>query len=351
MVIKYVLPVVALGLLAFAIWSVAGARQEGPPAAPPLEPPRSPYEAPVAGSGIIEPRTEDIEVGSPLPGVVVEVFVEEDQKVRAGDKLFRLDDRQELAELSARTAVVTAAQAELTRLEQQPRPEDVPVLQAAVDGAKATLADAQDQLRRVQPLVEKGIASQEELARAQQAVERASAELAQANAELARLNAGAWQYELEVARAEVARAQSQVDQVNIELGRLVVRAFVDAEVLQVDVRPGEFVGAPPGEPLIVLGDVELLHARVDIDEHDIPRFHPGAAAKAQLRGAPGVEFALTFVRVEPYVVPKISLTGDNTERVDTRVLQVIYAIDPGDRQLYVGQQLDVFIEAAEGSQP
>ena len=49
------------------------------------------------------------------------------------------------------------------------------------------------------------------------------------------------------------------------------------------------------------------------------------------------------MRVEPYVVPKKSLTGDNTERVDTRVLQVIYALVSADRRVYVGQQLDVFV--------
>jgi hypothetical protein len=45
------------------------------------------------------------------------------------------------------------------------------------------------------------------------------------------------------------------------------------------------------------------------------------------------------------VVPKRSLTGDNTERVDTRVLQVIYALDGDPTAVYVGQQLDVFIDA------
>jgi HlyD family secretion protein len=61
---------------------------------------------------------------------------------------------------------------------------------------------------------------------------------------------------------------------------------------------------------------------------------------------PRSEYQLRFVRVEPYVVPKKSLTGENTERVDTRVLQVIYAVENPDPPLYVGQQLDVFIQAS-----
>ncbi len=62
-----------------------------------------------------------------------------------------------------------------------------------------------------------------------------------------------------------------------------------------------------------------------------------------LRGDPRQKFELRFVRVEPYVVPKKSLTGDNSERVDTRVLQVIYAVEGSGLPLYVGQQVDVYI--------
>jgi hypothetical protein len=115
-------------------------------------------------------------------------------------------------------------------------------------------------------------------------------------------------------------------------------------VLQVNVREGEFVGAPPSQALVVLGDChKRVHVRVDIDEHDIPRFKKEAPAQASLRGTPQVKYPLKYLRVEPYVIPKKSLTGDNTERVDTRVLQVIYELDTTDRPIYVGQQLDVFI--------
>jgi HlyD family secretion protein len=114
----------------------------------------------------------------------------------------------------------------------------------------------------------------------------------------------------------------------------------------VNVRPGEFVGAPPERALIILGSTTQLHVRVDIDEYDIPRFVPDAPARATLKGQSKDFFPLRFVRIEPYVIPKKSLTGDNTERVDTRVLQVIYAVDGGDRRLFVGQQVDVFIDAS-----
>jgi len=64
-----------------------------------------------------------------------------------------------------------------------------------------------------------------------------------------------------------------------------------------------------------------------------------------VRGNSDLKTPVTFERFEPFVLPKKSLTGDSTERVDTRVLQVIYRVENQSLQLFVGQQMDVFIEA------
>jgi multidrug resistance efflux pump len=343
MFVKYVLPISAAAFLGLAIYYLASRQEVEADVQPPADPPRAPFEHPLAGAGIVEPQTEDIEVGSPLPGVVVEVAVREGDRVKSGDLLFRLDDRQQQAELSVRQAALAAAEAQVQKLRSQPRPEELPVAEARVRATDAELQDARDALDRVTPLVERGVATAEELVRRRQAVHRAQSLLEHAQAELDLLKAGAWQFDLDIAAAAVAQAEAQVREVEIEIERLSVRALAAGEVLQVDVRPGEFVGAPPGQPLLVLGDVETLHVRVDIDENDIPRFREDAQAQAYPRGAPQTAVPLRFVRVEPYVVPKRSLTGDNTERVDTRVLQVIYRV-VGEARLYVGQQLDVYLD-------
>jgi len=133
-----------------------------------------------------------------------------------------------------------------------------------------------------------------------------------------------------------------------DLERLTVRAPMDGRVLQVKAHLGEFasvaaswVGQPPS---ILLGSVTPLHVRVDVDENDAWRIPVGAAATGFLRGRDALKMPLTFVRFEPYVVPKKSLTGDSAERVDTRVLQALFSFEPGDPPIYVGQQMDVFIE-------
>src|SRR5262249_25930780 len=127
----------------------------------------------------------------------------------------------------------------------------------------------------------------------------------------------------------------------------------EAEVLQVKIRAGEFAPAATTEtPLVLLGRSKPLHVRVDVDEHEGWRVRPGAAGVGHLRGNADVKTPLRFVRFEPFVVPKKSLTGDSTERVDTRVLQVIYRVERDDLPLFVGQQLDVFIDAkSDGGGP
>jgi hypothetical protein len=96
---------------------------------------------------------------------------------------------------------------------------------------------------------------------------------------------------------------------------------------------------------MIMGTVDPLHVRVDIDEHDAWRVRGGSKAVAFVRGNKDISTTLEFVRFEPYVVPKRSLTGESTERVDTRVLQVLYRFTRGTLPIYVGQQMDIYIES------
>jgi multidrug resistance efflux pump len=117
-------------------------------------------------------------------------------------------------------------------------------------------------------------------------------------------------------------------------------------ILQVNARPGEYASATPKSAAVVLGDVEHLQVRADVDEQNAPRLQPGQTATAYIKGDTTQPIELRFLRIEPYVVPKVSLTGASTERVDTRVLQVIYSFErPKDRPVYVGQQVDLFVKS------
>jgi HlyD family secretion protein len=343
---KFGLPLVALLALGFAVFHVVRAQQAPPKLRPPVEPARSPFGSGVAGAGLVEAKTENIAVGSHLPGVVTKVHVKVGDVVEEGQPLFELDDRALRAELATKEAAVESARAQLHKLKQMPRKEELPAMKARVDEAKATLADQEDLLARTRRLASQGAVGAEERVRREQAVKVARQQLRRAEADLELMKAGAWKPDLRVAEAALLSARAVADRVETEIERLQARARVRGKVLQVNVRPGEYVSTPASTPPVVLGSVDVLHVRVDIDENDIPRFAKGAPARATLRGDPRRELPLTFVRVEPYVIPKKSLTGDNTERVDTRVLQVIYALDSSAEGVYVGQQVDVYIDGS-----
>jgi multidrug resistance efflux pump len=344
---QFLVPVLAAAMFGLAVYHVVRASQTLPAPPPPAEPARTPFARTIAGAALVEAQTENIAVGSALAGVVLEVYVPVDEvgkQVKAGDPLFRVDDRHLRAQLEYQEANMVSARAQLAKLEQQPRPEELPPSAAKVRTAEASVALQRDLAQRARKLAASAAMAPEDINQRLLTLEVARQQLAQAEADDRLLRAGAWDADKAVARAAVAMAAAQAKQTRTEIERALVRAPVDGRVLQVNVRPGEYVGNQAGTALMVLGRAQRLHVRVDIDERDVDRFRPGLPARAMTRGAARHSYPLTFVRVEPYVIPKKSLTGDNTERVDTRVLQVIYALGAGDRPVYVGQQLDVFMD-------
>jgi RND family efflux transporter MFP subunit len=306
---RVVVPVLAVAGIGYATYYSTVVADRPPP--PPNQlalPAETEFASSVSGSGLIEASSRNIDVGSFLSGIVAEVAVLEGQRVKRGDLLFVLDTR--------------AARAELAVAEQ-----DVAEARAGVAQGQAELGDREDQLRRSERLVAGVSVSEDRVARQQFAVRTARAQL-------------------EAARAAVGVAEARVAAARVMLDRLSVHAPIAGRVLKVGVRPGEFVVAgPAGTPYVLLGEDHPLHVRVQVDENDLWRLDTARLAEAVMRGNRDIRFPLTFVRIEPWVLPKRSLTGDTTERVDTRVLELIYSFEPGDRQVFIGQQVDVFIEA------
>jgi HlyD family secretion protein len=347
--IRYVLPIIALATLAFAVVHVVNARapQE---VLPPLEPPaQTTFTHTVAAAGLVESSSENIAISTPVAGLVTAVHVSAGDRVRAGDRLFSLDDRDLQSELAVRQATLEVARRRLAHLVAQPRAEDVPPAEARLREAEATLADAEMQLQLIERVTDRRAIREEDLNRRRFAVDAARARRDTARTALNLVTAGAWAPDIETARAEVRLAEAQVRRIRTDIDRLTVTASVAGAILQANVRPGEYAQSGPlTTPLMLLGSVDRLHVRADVDEHDAWRIKTDAPAMAAVRGNARLTVPITFVRFEPYVVPKRALSGATSERVDTRVLQVIYRLDKAPFPLYVGQQLDVFLE---GHQP
>ena len=297
------------GVLAIVnVSNVQAERAMPPPGEPPVPPPTKPYADAVAATGILEALSENVAIGVPTAGLVTEVFVKVNDAVKIGAPLFKLDDRDLLAE-----KLTIQAQQEVAR--------------AQIIVSEAQLAKIQSQLARLSAISDRRAVSEDDLENRKQDVAVARAQLS-------------------AAQAQLASSALALERLSLLIARLTVSAPRAGEIIQLNIRAGEYAATAPKTPAMIIGQTDTLQIRADIDEQNATRIRPGQAATAYLKGDPSIKFPLEFIRVEPYVIPKISLTGASTERVDTRVLQVIYSLKrPPNLPLYVGQQVDVFIEA------
>jgi multidrug efflux pump subunit AcrA (membrane-fusion protein) len=303
---RLILPALAVGCLVFAISAVI--RPERTRADPPATPPTAAYASTVAGVGTIEPQSELIAVAAETPGVIRSVLVQPGDRVAQGQPLFRIDARAAAAALA--TAQADAASA-----------------RAAARQVEVALADERQRLSLYEAVDDARALSSDELERRRFAVRRAEAAVVQARAS-----------------AEAARAQARARAVDLD--RLTVSAPIAGRIFRVDARPGEYaVAGPASQPLIAMGEDALLHVRAEFDEADAGRLRPGGRAYGALRGQADRRIPLSLVRIEPQVVEKRALAG-GSERVDTRVVEAIFSFDPDAHPAYLGQRVDVFVEAA-----
>lgn len=319
---------------------------------PPEYPPPVPiYEDFIAGEGIIEASSKDIAIGVPYGEIVEAIFVKEGQRVSKGDPLFRLDTKIQSAELHASRNELLTALAEYTRQLRLPREEEVYPLEEEVSLAKADLEDQKKQLELYNRIKDQRAISQDMLNQKRFAVDKAEANYAFKIRELELLNAGAWKYDLEIGKAKVDVAKAKMAIADVSLQRATITAPIDGEVLRINVRPGQYAGIESQMPLMLFGQTTPLMVRVSIDETEAWRVKEGAKATAYVRGNSTIQFPLKFAYIEPYIVPKQNLTGDAKELVDVRVLQVLFSFEKGKKPIYVGQMVDVYIEADTNGKP
>lgn len=291
---------------AFCMVYVLRQREEIPPAHPLVPPPQSPFVKAVAGAGLIEAVNENISIAPPSTSLVEKVMVQVGQPVKEGDILAVMDTRDLWAQKEAAEARITVAENQIKVW-------------------KVNVEDTEDQLKRYTGLNREGVVADEDYQRRY----------------FNRLNAIA---NLEKSQSELILAQKDLRLAESMLERQNIRAPRDGVILQSNIRKGEYSSFVSSNALFVLGGIDQLQIRVDIDEQNAGMVRPGAPAVAFVKGETEKAIPLRFVRIEPFVIPKKSLTGASSERVDTRVLQVIYQFDPPNRPLYVGQQVDVYIE-------
>jgi HlyD family secretion protein len=326
-----------------------------------FQPASNPYAHGLYAQGIVEsdqPAGENVNLYPDVTGAVTKIWVREGALVKAGDTLLSIDDTVQRASTAQLAAQAQAAHAQLDALRAQPRSEALAVSQAQVRQAQANLKTAQDQLDKQQRAyrLDPRAVSKDVLDNAVNArsVAQASLEVATRQFELTR--AGAWVYDVRNQERQVEALEKAAAAAAALLAKYTIRAPVDGVVLSVNAAHGAYV-SPQGVyetyaqgqvPVIVMGSApQRLAVRCYVDEILIHRLPDAGKLKARMsvRGT-ALTLPLAFERLQPYVGPKIELSNARTERVDVRVLPVIFSVDvPHDVKLYPGQLVDVYIAA------
>lgn len=334
-----------LFLIFFALWWEVQSPIEKENSVPPAV---APYKSYISGVGIVEPSTNNIFIGTPLNRIVEKVMVAVGEKVKKGQILIQLDGRDLQAELKVQLAAYKSALAKFKKLQSFPRPEDLTEATAVLTDAKVKLDFAKNEYERIKTLQDQRALSEMDKNRRYSDYQQAEANFLQAQAKWEKTKAGVWKPDLEIARYNVQEAQANMQRIKTEIDRTIIRSPIDGTVLQINIHGGEF---PPPDtfktPMMILGNIDSLNIRVSINQLDIPYFEPGAPAMAFLQGNTRMQFPLLFLRIEPFLTRKQDFTNEVGEIIDTRVLQIIYRVKNDDHPIYVGEQMDAFIETKQ----
>lgn len=341
-----ILPIISVLGIGLAVYLVYKQSRPAPTAPPSGQPTKSPFSNRVAGSGLVEPATEIMNIGTSISGTVQSISVKEGQLLKKGDILFTIDQRDTVAQLGAAKAKLEVATRKVEQLKSMPRVEDVDRAKAIVAQRQSAVDDATLRLQRLNAVEDQSAISANEKPTRMFELNLTTSRLAEAQSELAKLMKGTYPEDLAVAVAEAKVADADVGMLQTDLAQSEVKAPIDGTVLRVNARAGEFAAAGTlREGLVVMGQLTPLHIRVDVDELDAWRFDPKGKAVAVLRGGKIVEFPIEYVRTVPVVIPKRTLTGENSERIDTRVMEMIYRFTQDNPKVLPGQLLDVYIDS------
>ena len=326
---------------------------------PVFSPAPNPYPRGIYANGIIESfqtAGENVNLFPEVSGAIASILVTEGQTVAKGTPLITIDDSVQRAVVEQQRSQSEAARAQLEALKAQPRPETLAIAEAQLELARASLKSAQDQYDKQNRLyeIDRNAVSKDAVDNANNArkVAAANVEVAQRQLELTR--SGAWSFDIENQQRQYDALHSAYLAGVAQLAKYTLRAPLDGVILSIRAAAGSYA-SPQGtystytggsSPLLVMGGPqEFLAVRCYIDETLIHRLPEPSRLSARMfvRGS-SVSLPLEYVRTQPYVSPKVSLSDQRTERVDVRVLPLIFRFaKPKDIALYPGELVDVYI--------
>lgn len=292
--LKWVLIAIGVLLLLLLGWRLFGPKAETGYATAPVR--RGDLTVTVSATGKLAP-TNQVTVGSQLSGLVTRVVVDVNDRVRAGEALALIDPEQIDDQIRASQAQLAANV-------------------ASVNQAKATVAEAQAQLARLQEVYRLSngrVPSRTELQTGQANAQRAVAAL-------------------RVAEANVTAARANLSQNQTQRQRAIIRSPVNGVVLARQVDPGQTVAASFNTPtlFVIAEDLSKMKLEVAIDEADVGAVKEGQKATFTVDAFPGRSFPAAITRVDlgSNLTASTASASSSTSTVGSTTGQVVsYAAD------------------------
>lgn len=301
----------------------------------------------ISAPGRVEAVSEEIRVSSELSGRLHRVPVEEGDRIHKGQVLAQLENEDYAARVSEAQATLSQRQAELLRTINGARLQERRAAEANVQAAKAVLENTRREAERRKNLADREMISHDEAERYQRAYQVAQAEFERASEEFSLIDADARVEDRRRAEAAVATAQAQLAEARAYLEKTFIRSPLDGVVLRKLRHTGENVSTQFDSPIVTLADDSSLRVRLDIDETDVARVHLGQPAFVTAEAYGDTKFTGHIIRIGEILGRKNVRTDEPNERVDTKILETLMQLDPG-QTLPIGLRVDAFVGPKRG---
>lgn len=354
--------------LALGYFSYAGETQPKPLEAEKSEEKESTNISFVA-PGVIEPISEEIEVGSEIPGKLKEVKVSEGDEVLKGQTIAILENKDFVAAVDrAETRIntlqkqrataiarIAIAKADRNRIANGERREKRVEAKRSFEETLPAIKQAQNEVKRRERLFASGDISKEELERSKESLEslekrslarRESFNVVNAPAradDITKADAAIRLQEAQVKEFDglITEAKSEIRAARANLTKTIVRSPITGIVLRKRMLDGESVSPESSTGIITVADTSELRIRVDVDESDVAKVVDGQRVYATADAFGDKRFTGKVIRIGSIMGRKNFDTEEPREKVDTKILEVLVKLQEG-QELPLGLRVDAY---------
>ncbi|TDB28064.1 HlyD family secretion protein [Stenotrophomonas sp. ATCM1_4] len=303
-------------------------------------------------------QADAVAVAPRINGYVTEVLVQDNQWVKAGAPLVKIDPRTYRATLDQTEAVIAVREADIAAASAGVEGNQSQLLQARTQlrAAEATLRFARAEVARFGPLAASGADTHEHLESVKHDLERAQAQYDAARAQISgaesQLQAG--QAQLAQARAGLKQAQADAAQAEVAFEDTVLSARIDGRIGNKTAQVGQFVGA--GTRLMTVVPLQSLYLSANFKETQLGRMRPGQPARIEVDALPGTTLHGTVESISPgtgsqfALLPPQNATGNFTKVVQRIPVRIRIEADARTRTILVpGMSVEVTVDTREDS--